>query len=68
MYRQVRLLKQYGIETDLTKHSYHKVKSLNCGDPRCAMCGNPRKFFGERTIQEYRNLVDKPLFVYNIYD
>lgn len=33
-------------------HRYHKVKSLNCGDPKCVMCMNPRKAFGEKTMQE----------------
>lgn len=33
-------------------HRYHKTKSLNCGDPNCMLCGNPRKFFGALTIQE----------------
>ncbi len=35
-------------------HRYHKVKAFNCGDPKCTMCGNPRKFFGEPTMQERR--------------
>ena len=35
-----------------TPHRYHKTKAFNCGDPKCAMCGNPRKFFGEETMQE----------------
>jgi predicted phosphodiesterase len=33
-------------------HRYAKMHSLNCGDPTCHMCGNPRKFFKERTLQE----------------
>ena len=37
-----------------TPHRYHKTKAFNCGDPKCAMCGNPRKFFGEPTMQERR--------------
>ncbi len=39
-----------------TPHRFHKVKAFNCGDPKCAMCGNPRKFFGEPTMQEKRFL------------
>lgn len=35
-------------------HRFHKTKAMNCGDPNCVMCGNPRKFWGERTIQERR--------------
>lgn len=33
-------------------HRFHKRNALNCGDPKCIMCGNPRKFFGEKTFQE----------------
>jgi len=33
-------------------HRYAKVKSMNCGNPRCIMCGNPRKLWGEKTMQE----------------
>ncbi len=33
-------------------HIYHKMHAYNCGDPKCYMCGNPRKFFKEKTIQE----------------
>lgn len=35
-------------------HRYHKVSGVTCGDSRCFMCGNPRKFFKERTMQEKR--------------
>jgi serine/threonine protein phosphatase PrpC len=35
-------------------HRNHKKHILNCGDSKCAMCGNPRKFFKEKTIQEKR--------------
>lgn len=33
-------------------HRFHKKNALNCGDPTCVMCMNPRKAFGEKTIQE----------------
>ena len=33
-------------------HRYHKVHSVNCGDPHCIMCGNPRKYHNEKTWQE----------------
>lgn len=35
-------------------HYFHKKHALNCGDSHCVMCGNPRKFFGEKTFQERR--------------
>jgi hypothetical protein len=39
-------------------HRYHKTSGVTCGDSRCAMCGNPRKFFKELTMQEKRWLQD----------
>jgi hypothetical protein len=39
-------------------HRYHKVSGLTCGSSTCAMCGNPRKFFNERTMQEKRQMQD----------
>jgi len=27
---------------------------MNCGNPKCVLCMNPRKSFGEKTIQEQR--------------
>jgi hypothetical protein len=47
--------KDNGIEKP---HRYHKVSGVTCGDSRCAMCGNPRKFFKERTMQEKRQMQD----------
>lgn len=49
--RQVRIAKEYGVNVD-NPHKFAKHHALNCGDPNCAMCGNPRKFFKEKTIQE----------------
>ena len=37
---------------DKEPHRLHKKKALNCGDPKCIMCMNPRKSFGEKTLQE----------------
>jgi len=39
-------------------HRYHKLSGMTCGSSRCVMCGNPRKFFNERTIQEKRHMQD----------
>lgn len=33
-------------------HYLDKTNGLTCGDSNCAMCGNPRKFYGQKTIQE----------------
>ncbi len=56
--KQVRLFKMYNNYRDLSDnfdlfpHWFHKRHAFNCGSPRCWLCGNPRKFFNERTLQE----------------
>ena len=51
--RQVKIAKSHGFPTG-PEHRLAKVHATNCGDPNCFMCGNPRKFFKEKTIQERR--------------
>lgn len=51
--RQMSIRKAHKFPDDKA-HKYHKVSGTTCGDSHCVMCGNPRKFFGERTIQERR--------------
>jgi len=51
--KQYSIAKSHGMNPDPNKmHRYAKMHSLNCGDPNCMMCGNPRKFFNEITMQE----------------
>ena len=67
--RQVKLAKNYGyhkLSSSMNKwryitqpHRNHKKHIFNCGDPRCYMCGNPRKWFKEPTMQEKKFLQDK---------
>lgn len=33
-------------------HRLHKVSGMNCGNPNCVMCMNPRRGWKERTVQE----------------
>ena len=49
--KQVKIAKEYGVEVD-QPHKLAKMHALNCGNPKCIMCGNPRKVFGEKTFQE----------------
>ena len=47
-----------GVASHESPHRYHKVSGMTCGDSNCFMCGNPRKFFDERTQQEKRSMQD----------
>lgn len=35
-------------------HMFAKHSVMNCGDPKCILCSNPRKTWKEKTIQEKR--------------
>ena len=51
--KQVKIAKVYG--TNIEKpHKFAKSHAMNCGNPNCVMCANPRKVFNEKTIQEKR--------------
>ena len=62
--KQMSIAKGYGyhkLDSGMSKspfmtqpHRHNKTKMFNCGDPKCYMCGNPRKFFKEKTMQEKR--------------
>jgi len=55
--RQTKIAKAAG--SDISQpHKFAKRHAMSCGDPNCAMCGNPRKFFNERTQQEKRLFQD----------
>jgi hypothetical protein len=49
--KQVKIAKEHGIEVK-EPHKFAKHNALNCGVPNCVMCGNPRKVWGEKTMQE----------------
>ena len=57
--KQVKIAKSHGFPVKNDEaHRLHKLSGTTCGDPNCAMCGNPRKFFNEPTLQERRLFQD----------
>lgn len=61
--KQVKIAKAHGV-TDQNKtikqaHRLAKHHAMDCGQPGCMLCGNPRKLFKEKTIQEKSFLQDK---------
>ena len=51
--KQVKIAKKFGIPVR-EPHKLHKHHVMNCGNPKCIMCSNPRKVFKEKTMQERR--------------
>lgn len=53
--KQVKIAKSHGFPVKSgQEHRLAKHSATTCGDSNCVMCGNPRKFFKEPTIQEKR--------------
>jgi len=51
--KQAKIAKQLGIQ-EKEPHRFAKHSPANCGNPKCFMCGNPRKTSNELTIQEQK--------------
>ena len=55
--RQVVIAKQHKVPVT-NAHRYHKQSLMNCGNPKCFMCMNPRKVWKQKTISERKFLQD----------
>jgi hypothetical protein len=55
--KQAKIAKAFGVKVK-EPHKFAKKHALNCGNPNCVMCGNPRKVFKEKTQQEKRLFQD----------
>ena len=50
--KQVKIAKSHGVSVK-EAHKFAKQHAMDCGNPDCAMCGNPRHIFKDsQTIQE----------------
>ena len=49
--RQVKIAKDNGFPIK-EPHKFAKRHAVNCGNPNCVMCGNPRKVWGKETLKE----------------
>ena len=57
--RQVRIAKQHGLGFNdrhiKEPHRHAKHHAMDCGNPKCYLCGNPRKSHKDKlTVQEKR--------------
>jgi hypothetical protein len=51
--KQVKIAKEHGIPIK-DPHRLEKHHAMDCGNPKCMLCGNPRRTWNELTIQEKR--------------
>lgn len=61
--KQIRIGKSHGLSEAFAKdiqqpHRLNKHHVMDCGNPKCIMCSNPRKTFNELTPQEQRLFQD----------
>jgi hypothetical protein len=55
--KQTKIAKDFGVPFE-EPHKFAKSHAMNCGNPKCVMCMNPRKSFKELTQQEKRLFQD----------
>ena len=51
--RQQRIARTHGV-SEKEPHKFAKHHEMNCGNPKCMLCSNPRKTFKSLTAQEKR--------------
>lgn len=60
--KQVKIAKEHGLTAKdravKEPHRLAKHHAMDCGQPGCMLCGNPRKIFKEVTTQEKRLFQD----------
>ena len=49
--KQTKIAKEHGVPVK-EPHKFEKHHAMDCGNPGCMLCSNPRKIFGEKTMQE----------------
>ena len=55
--KQTKIARVHGMDVK-EPHKFAKHHAMDCGQPGCVMCGNPRKTFNELTTQEKRLFQD----------
>ena len=55
--KQTKIARAHGMDVK-EPHKFVKHHAMDCGNPRCVLCGNPRKTFSELTTQEKRIFQD----------
>jgi hypothetical protein len=62
MNKQKKIADRYGHLATSQPHRFAKRHAMDCGNPGCKICGNPRKIYKEKTIQERKQEQDNVLF------
>jgi hypothetical protein len=54
--KQVKIAKEHGVPIK-DSHKFAKRHVMNCGNPKCVMCANPRKIFKELSAGNFIPLI-----------
>lgn len=55
--RQLKIAKSFGYVVN-EPHRYVKHHALNCGNPNCFLCSNPRKTHKDKLTKQEKQMVD----------
>lgn len=64
--KQLKIIKDHGITehpSEIQPHRYVKHHAMDCGNPQCYLCGNPRKTHKDKLTQQEKRLfqdIDTP--------
>lgn len=53
--RQIQIARDHGMMESKSVQQPHRLAkhhAMNCGNPRCVFCSNPRRIWKEKTLQE----------------
>lgn len=57
IYRQQKIAKTYGLpEYQTQAHRFSKHHAMDCGNPQCPVCGNPRKTHKKKLTAQEKKL------------
>ena len=59
--KQSKISKQYNVagydsKVDKQPHRFHKHHAMNCGNPKCFLCSNPRKIHKDKLTQQEKRI------------
>ena len=55
--KQTKIAKAHGVPVE-EPHKFAKHHAMDCGNPGCPLCSNPRKLYNELTAQEKKMYQD----------
>ena len=53
--KQAKIAKDYGMPAD-ELNRFNKHRAMDCGNPKCALCGNPRRTHKDPLTQQEKRL------------